>query len=568
MKYILAETPPQHIRDELSVYSPVVQQLLYTRGIITNEDAEKFLSPSYESGVYDPFLILNMDKAVERIITAIDSGERIIVYGDYDCDGIPGSVILHDFFKKIGYSNARVYIPHRHDEGYGLNKRAIDTFASEGVSLIITVDSGITDVEEVAHANTHGIDTIITDHHLPGEVLPEAYAIINSKQKDDIYPDSMLCGAGVAFKLVQALLLKEKNRFGVQEGWEKWLLDMAGISTVADMVPLKNENRVLAYYGLKVLRKSRRPGLKELLRITRVSQMHITEDDIGFMIAPRINAASRMDVPRRAFELLATETQEEAKELAKHLENLNKERKLLVARIVKDAKKRLSEREIADVIVLGKPEWKVGVLGIACSNLVEEYDRPVFLWSREGDSIKGSCRGNGTCNVVELMRAVPEGVFENVGGHAEAGGFSISQDNIHALEEHLITAYQKVKKGKKARTEIIVDAELSLSEVHWQLFHDINQLAPFGIENKKPLFKIKDVYIKNISQFGKDNNHLKVVLADDGVAGVEAIGFFMNKENLTRSDVESGARADVVGSIEKSVFRGKPELRVRVIDVI
>ncbi len=243
-------------KNELAEYPALVQTLLNNRGIVTQGAAEKFLNPNYERDIYDPFLMLNMERAVERILRAIDGGEKIIIFGDYDCDGIPGSVVMHDFFKKIGYTNFQNYIPHRNNEGYGLNIPAIEKFADGGATLMITVDCGITDVEEVARGNELGIDTIITDHHLPQEVLPPAYTILNSKQVSDTYPDNMLCGAGVAWKLVSALLARRGETWGVAVGWEKWLLDMAGLSTIADMVPLQNENRVLAYYGLLVLRKN------------------------------------------------------------------------------------------------------------------------------------------------------------------------------------------------------------------------------------------------------------------------------------------------------------------------
>ena len=226
--------------DELSAYHPLTQTLLKNRGITTSGEAEKFLHPDYERDIHDPFLILNMEKAVERILRAIDVEEKIVVYGDYDCDGIPGSVILHDFFKKIGYKNFENYIPHRHDEGYGLNTDAVDEFAKNGTGLLITVDCGITDVKEVAHANSFGIDVIVTDHHLPQEIIPSAYAILNSKQKGDTYPDNMLCGAGLAWKLVQALLKKRGKEWSVGEGWEKWLLDMAGLSNIPDMGSPRN----------------------------------------------------------------------------------------------------------------------------------------------------------------------------------------------------------------------------------------------------------------------------------------------------------------------------------------
>jgi single-stranded-DNA-specific exonuclease len=332
-KYSTADTPLEDIKENLKVYSELTQTLLFNRNITSEEEAEIFLNPDYERDIYDPFLIMGMERAVERILSAIENEEKIVIYGDYDCDGIPGSVVLHDFFKKIGYKDFENYIPHRHEEGYGFHAHAVEEFAKEGVGLVITVDCGITDVDAVKRADELGIDVIITDHHLPQETLPPAFVILNSKQKEDTYPDDMLCGAGVAWKLVQALLARGRKEkiFDVSDGWEKWLLDMAGLSTIADMVPLLKENRALAHFGLKVLRKSPRPGLQKLLRKAKVAQVHLTEDDVGFMIAPRINAASRMDVPMEAFRLLSTDDEIVAGELSEHLHNINNERKLSVA---------------------------------------------------------------------------------------------------------------------------------------------------------------------------------------------------------------------------------------------
>ena len=553
--------------DELSAYHPLTQTLLKNRGITTYEEAEKFLHPDYERDIHDPFLILNMEKAVERILRAIDVEEKIVVYGDYDCDGIPGSVILHDFFKKIGYKNFENYIPHRHDEGYGLNTDAVDEFAKTSTTLLITVDCGITDVKEVAHANSFGIDVIVTDHHLPQEVLPSAYAILNSKQKDDTYPDNMLCGAGLAWKLVQALLKKRAKEWNVGEGWEKWLLDMAGLSTIADMVPLRNENRVLAHYGLKVLRKSPRPGLMKLLRKLRVDQRYLTEEDVGFTIAPRINAASRMGIPMDAFRLLSTTDETEADVLSDHLNEMNETRKGVVAVMIKEAKKKIASREMREVIVVGNPAWKPGVLGLAANRLMEDYERPVFVWGREGGThIKGSCRSDGSINVVELMVNVRQGIFLDVGGHELSGGFSISHEQIHFLEEEIILAYKKIEKKSSVEEAMAVDSTLSLDHVTWETQRLVEQLAPFGIGNPKPLFLFEGIEIKGVKAFGKEKNHLELQFENSAGKKIPAIGFFISQENF-KTAIEEGNFINLFATLEKSMFSGRPELRLRIVDI-
>ncbi len=550
---------------------PLTLTLLVRRGITESEQIERFIRPNYKRDMYDPFLILNMERAVLRILQAFREGERIVIYGDYDCDGIPGSVVLHDLFVRIGVANFSNYIPHRHHEGYGLNKDAIAKFAKEGVGLIITVDCGITDVEEVQMAESLGMNVIVTDHHLPQAQLPPAYAIINSKQEADTYPDDMLCGAGVAFKLAQAILIRGKEKgsiVDVPDGWEKWLLDMAGLSTIADMVPLQNENRVLAYYGLKVLRKSPRPGIHALLREAKVDQRYLTEEDVGFTIGPRINAASRMDIPFRAFELLSTTDVVVANERARLLASLNAERKTEVARMVKDAKRLLEKRELSSVIVIGNPGWRVGVAGIVANQLAETYDRPAFVWGKEGSSvIKGSCRSDGRVNIVDLMIATRQGVFIDKGGHEFSGGFSIDSDAIHFLESALVEAHLTIAKKEKTKGIPEVDAVLTVSDVNEETFHAIDLLAPFGVGNPKPLFRFEGVVVDKVEQFGKGKEHLKLILRDRDGKSVNALGFFMSTVSFPGVDIANGSRIDLIASFEKSYFRGYPELRLRIVGI-
>ncbi len=553
---------------ELSTYSPLTQTLLSNRGITTKQDADIFLNPDYSRDINDPFLIHGMKKAVDRILDAIKKEERIVIYSDYDADGIPGGVVLYDFFRKINYTNFSNYIPHRHTEGYGLNNDAIDTLAKEKARLIITVDCGITDVLQVEHASKLGIDVIITDHHIPQDVLPDAYVILNSKQEIDKYPDDMLCGAGVAWKLVCALLQEGNDRklFNINNGWEKWLLDMAGLSTVADMVPLLKENRAIAYFGLRVLRKSPRLGLQKLLRKMRMNQQYITEDDIGFMIAPRINAASRMDVPMEAFRMLSTDDEVVADQLSDHLNNINDERKIAVASIIRDAKKELSQRELREVIVIGNPKWRVGVLGIAASNLTEEFGKPVFIWGREGSTeIKGSCRAQSGVHLVELMTSVQKDLFIDVGGHEFAGGFSITNEKIHLLEDELVNAYKNFKKEKSEKVEWI-DTELSINDITWKTYGDIEKLAPFGVGNPKPTFMFRKMEIDEVKMFGKEKNHMELTFKNRLGNKTKAIGFFMNTE-IFEVPIEKGESINLVASMEKSMFRNFPELRLRIVDI-
>ena len=566
--YKIKDEIPDKDREKLAQYGELLAKLLYNRGIKEADEAGRFLNPDYERDTHDPFLILNMERAVDRIIKGIDEEEKIVIYGDYDCDGIPGSVILHDFFKKIGYKNFLNYIPHRNREGYGLNRAAVEQFARDGFTLIITVDCGITDVDEVTLANELGIDVIITDHHLPQAILPDAYAVINSKQEGDTYPDNMLCGAGVAFKLVQALLSKGREKWKVPTGWEKWLLDMAGLSTIADMVPLVKENRALAHFGISVLRKSRRPGFQKLLRKMFMDQRYGTEDDIAFMIAPRINAASRLDVPFEAFRLLSTNDETIADELSSHLQNINEGRKGMVLSIMKEVKQTMEKRELREIIVIGNPSWKPGVAGLVATRLVEEYDRPVFVWGSDENNthLKGSCRSDGTVNLVELMVSVPTGTFLDVGGHEFSGGFSVSHEAIHFLEDTLVSAYLNLPKKEKESGTIEVDAELTLDDVTKDNYKNIEKLAPFGVGNHKPTFIFRNVVPEEVRAFGKGKNHLEIIFKNTKGVSVSAIGFFSTSDDFG-IPVEVGTPIDMVATFEKSMYRGIEKLRLRIVDI-
>ena len=561
--YILREQPEAKELTELGSYSHLLQKLLYFRDIKSADVAERFLKPDYERHSHDPLLMKGMTVAVDRILQAIERNERILIYSDYDADGIPAAVILTDLFRAIKYSNFEVYIPHRHTEGYGLHLEAIETFPARGIKLIITLDCGIVDHEEVAHAQKLGIDVIVTDHHLPGEVLPAAHAVINAKQIDCGYPEKMLCGAAVGYKLALALLAK--NRFGLAPGKEKWWLDMVGIATLSDMVPLVGENRVLAHYGLKVLRKSPRLGLARLLRLIRVDQKNLTEDDVGFMITPRINAASRMGTPLDAYELLSATDEAEAGRLAQHLEEINQERKTRVAVLVKEVKKHVAAREIADVIVAGNPDWRPALLGLVASSIAEEYNRPVFLWGREeGQEIKGSCRSDGSVDVVKLMSEAA-GTFSQFGGHKMAGGFAVSPEHIHTLEAELLKAYAKIKEVTAIEEEYI-DSILSIDDVTEKTHSDMEQLGPFGVGNTKPLFLIKNQLIADTRLFGKRQEHLELSLPNSKQKIIKAIAFFAEPESFTVQPKKSKT-VDVLATIEKSFF-GRPEIRLRIVDIL
>lgn len=591
---------------------PLTRTLLQKRGVAV-EDMMDFLNPSYEKHIGDPFGIYGMDKAVSRIVDAIRNGETICIYSDYDCDGIPGGVLLREFFDGIGYP-VDMYVPHRHNEGYGVHIHAIDALKAKGVTLIITVDSGITNIEEVAYAKSVGVDFIVTDHHLPintedgGQAVPDAVAVINSKQNVCTYHDDMLCGCAVAWKLACAILMRLRelqvckttdldgtHTFSVENvthsqlpasespskpvvslehvidivsklpfGWEKWMLDLVGISTIADMVPLQKENRALAHYGLKVLRKTKRPGLLHIFNEQRMRKDYLTEDDIAFTIAPRINAASRMGTPIQAHHMLYERDTKLAENYARDLELLNTERKAGV----KDIISTLSFDHAVyqnDVIVVGDMSWGPGILGLIAQNIIDETGKPTFVWGQGDDksSVKGSCRSLGDVHVVELMARVGHDVLTHWGGHEGAGGFALTVENVPRLSDALNEAVKHVVIQEIGSQEIAIDADLQMDDVHDVTYKAIEPLAPFGEGNPKPVFSFGNVTPLATKRFGKKNEHLEIIYPTSKGGKIKAIQFF------TKSETEEKAAKPhtLLAHLEKSYFAGKTELRLRIVDI-
>ena len=559
------------LREELSAYDDLTAALLSRRGIVTKEAAEKFLNPSYDLHLHDPLLMTDMPLAAKRLGAAILSGEKIAVWSDYDCDGIPGGVLMYDFLKKVG-ANFEIYIPHRHDEGYGMNVSGIEKLAEGGVKLIVTVDSGITDVEPIARANELGMEVIVTDHHLPQEKLPDAFAILNPNARaDETYPFKSLCGSGIAWKLVCATLtIAPEIRSRIPLGWEKWLLDMVGLATVADMVPLIDENRLLATYGLLVLRKSPRIGLQKLCHTIRIEQRAITEDDVGFMLAPRINAASRLGSARDAFELFTTDSEDKAELLAKKLEKLNRERKAQAGAITRAVHTRLKEREVRSIIALGDPEWRPSLLGLVAGNIADEYERPVFLWGREGNmSLKGSFRSGGSSQIMELLCAT-ENTFSQFGGHAAAGGFTLIDTEVFFLEDRLVEAHAKLA-NEKVEDDFSqhADAVITPEEINSSFLRSVERLSPFGIDNPKPVFLLREVRVAGISRFGKGEEHLKLkIISADGNSPIDAVTFFV-KGPIARvaSTLTRDSRVNMLAHIERDTFSRTNPVRLRLLDI-
>lgn len=543
------------------ILTPLQNTILEQKGfdLKKKEEIEKFLSPNWDRDLLDSSKIKDIKKAVKRIKDAIDKNEKIIIYADYDCDGIPGAVILNDLFEKINYKNFSVYIPHRHNEGYGLNMNAIQRFIDEKVSLIITVDVGITNISEIKFAEENGVNVIVTDHHLPvldevdKQILPEAFAIVNTKQVGDKYKEKFLSGAATTWKLVNAFLNKYRRDFNVGEGWEKWLLDMVGIATIADLVPLKGENRLFAKYGLEVLKKTKRPGLLKIFSNARILTRKINEDDIAFGIAPRVNAASRMAEPIHAFYALLQN--EEAVNFANELESYNKARK----QETKDAETVIDYEKFREdkIVLIGDEKWTPGIIGLVASKVCETVKKTTFVWGLGEDEniLKGSVRSREDgYNVVEIMTEC-QYLLENFGGHEMAGGFAIHKNNLGKFQEFLreykIERKENQEIEEKKNLEFI---DIEIKDVNRKLFDQIKIFAPFGMQNEKIIFKIKlkeNDFVQS-KRFGKNLEHLEISI--NNVRGIE---FFVNEER----EKELLAKKEFLINIEWDNFRGDIVMR-------
>lgn len=508
-KFTTTEESSQLEDDRLTV-SPIIRDLLIQRGITTTDQAVDFLSPSLAK-LHNPSYLASIERACARVHTAIEQQEPILVYGDYDADGVSSTAVLLLALQTLG-ANCDYYIPNRFTEGYGPNEAAFQKAYTNGFRLIITVDNGIAAVHEADVAKELGIDLIITDHHEPQETLPDAFAIVHPKCSPD-YVFSELAGVGVAFKFAEQLL----GYFPEQ------LLDLVAIGTVADLVPLIDENRILTFHGLQKLTKTKRPGLKALKKICNIEGI-VTEDDIGFLIGPRLNAVGRMQDAGLAVQLLLCDDLNEAAELAEMVEALNKQRKKVVAEIVKEAEDMISPKSREGVIVVAKEGWNEGVLGIVASRLVQKYDRPaiVLAINPEQESAKGSARSIPAFDLFRNCMRYRE-LFTHFGGHSQAAGMTLPMMNVTKLTDGLNECIQRELTEDDFKQEIVVNKTVNIAEVNESLITEISQLAPFGMANPKPVFHIKHIPT-DIRQLGNNQAHLKLQFRD-ATGQLDGIGF-------------------------------------------
>ncbi|MCX7778816.1 MAG: single-stranded-DNA-specific exonuclease RecJ [Patescibacteria group bacterium] len=560
----IAPKIPDDFRNQFPEINPILLQLLWNRGLKTQETIDEFLLPDYSQDLHDPFLFQGMKKAVEKILSLIHQQELITVYGDYDADGICGTTILYLTLKKIG---ARVdyYIPDREKEGYGLNTTAIRRLAQNGTKLIITVDCGITNEQEVALANHLGLEVIITDHHTPLETLPESLVNLNPKIKDEKYPFKDLSGAGVAFKLVQALLRKSpvfNFQFSNPEAFEKWLLDLVAIGTVADLVELKGENRTLVKYGLMVLNKTSRLGLRALVKEAGLFLGNLGTWHISYQLAPRLNAAGRMDHANTSLRLLLTDDRKEAENLAKKINKINAERQRLVEDIFQKWQSKIGLEPKEKILILFQENWPVGILGLIANKFVDEYLRPILAVSLRQNDIKGVGRSIKEFNLIESLKQL-EGFFSHYGGHAGAAGFTFKEKNLSLFAE-FCRAIKDIAEDKlkdlDLRHKIFIDTEINFSDINWPLYEEIKKFEPFGQGNPKPIFLARNLIIEDISNVGKNGQHAKII-----VGGGKKMIYFDNGHQLNH--LKRGDQIDTVFELGENEWDGLKELEFRILDL-
>ena len=557
-KWQICETDKEKVNKLKSKYniSELLATILVNKNITTQKEINEFLNPT-RNDFFDPFLMNDMDIAIKRIKKAIENQEKVIIYGDYDVDGITSITVLKSFLKDVGL-DVDYYIPNRLEEGYGLNKNAIDEIAKKEYKLMITVDCGISAIEEVDYANSLGIEVIITDHHEPGDELPNALAVVDNKRKDNKYPFRELAGVGVAFKVSQALAQSMNIR---EEEYLKYL-DIVCVGTISDIVPLVSENRVITKLGLKLVKQTRNMGLRAIINSSGYSQINSTT--ISFGVAPRINACGRMGKAEQALKLLLSKDIYEVNKLTQELNSYNRERQEIEKEIFENVLTKIEQNNLAKnrTIVVGGENWHHGVIGIVSSKITEKYFKPSILLSFEEDGTgKGSGRSIPGFDLHEALMKC-ENCLEKFGGHSMAVGLTIKKENL----EQFYNEFEKIAEENKTENIvpiINVDAKIELDKIDKSVVEDLKQLEPFGEANKTPTFALKNIRIDSIRALS-EGKHLKLTLRENNQI-INAIGF--NIGELAEA-YKIGDKIDIAGVLEINTFNGIDNLQINIKDIM
>lgn len=566
---------------------PLVRQILTKRGYKTEAAQADFLNPSYTGTKHDPFLLPDMDKAIARLKVARDQGEQVTIYGDYDVDGITATALLLDALPKFGFK-VDSYTPDRFSEGYGLNKGAIDKLKQRGTNVILTVDNGIVSFDEVDHASELGIDVIVTDHHSPRDTLPEAVAVVDPKitaychhdcydkhylihapmreSQPGYYPFCDMCGCGVAFKLVQALQMVYPD--ALPAGQEKWLMDLVALGTVSDVVSLVDENRAFVKWGLQVIKKTRRPGIKALAAVAGLELNDIDSRAIGFVLGPRLNASGRLASAQLAIDLLMTKDNSKALELAQQLDDLNTRRKKLQTEIYEKAVDQVDLNEPVAIAV--GDDWHEGVIGIVASKIEEKFEKPTFIFSRNGDDVKASGRSFGDFSVAAAITATRDLLVKG-GGHVAAGGLTVRRDNFAKWKRAVNAYYCEQGLDRAAQAAMLYpdpDVEISdFSKLTPELVKNLSVLEPFGEANPVPVFELKRVIVSERRLMGADQNHVRYTFLDDSGNKFQAVAFSA-ADRFTTEPAELGdepVRANVRVELALNEWNGNVSVQGKLI---
>lgn len=572
-RWDIASEPDAEMRGRFPELHPITVQMLWNRGLRTQEDIDRFLEVDYAQDLHDPFLFRNMEAACARVWKAMDVGEKVVIHGDYDADGVTGSVVLMTTFRKIATLRGKdaslfeSYIPHREHEGYGLRTPTVHKLADGGAKVIITVDCGIGCAPEIREATGRGIDTIVVDHHQLAEEIPECITI-HPLVPGETYPYRHLAAVGVSFKFATAFIRYAAAR-GVEVGEadEKWLLDLVAIATVTDFVPLVGENRTLEKYGLLVLNKTKRIGLRKLCEVAGLTFGSIDTTAVGFGIGPRINAASRMEHAELAFRTLMAETEEEASVLAAQLDGVNKDRQKYTDRIYRAAKAAVeADGEGKKIRVVMGEGWSAGIVGLVAGKLVAEYGVPVFVCGKEeaGDRIVGSGRSVAGFDVVKAMEECKEHLAR-FGGHPQACGLTIIGDEQYqAFKERMEAIAARELKDADLRPAISAECEVAASQVTWELVDELERMEPFGEGNPRPLFLMRDLLVSSVDVIGKTKAHARIGVRGDTPKELKIIAFGHAE---TMKAYPPGSRIDAVVEIGVNQWNGNRSIQLRMVDL-
>ena len=488
------------------------EKILVARGLTTRAAREAFLQPDYAAVKHDPFLLPDMEKAVARLKQAREQGEKIVIYGDYDIDGLSATALLLDAFGKFGFEGVDAFIPNRFVEGYGMTMGAVDKVRDMGADLIVTVDTGSLCHAEIAYATSLGIDTVVTDHHNVAETPPPSVAAVNPKFSGHTYPFRDLCGAGVAFKLVQAL---QTELDGLPDGYEKWLLDLVALGTVCDIVTLADENRANVYWGLEVLKKQQRPGLKALMAVAGIEPEQVNARHLGFGLGPRMNAAGRLETAQHALDMLTARDGLAALEVSEKLEELNAKRRGIQDMIFEEACVQAEELSDDRVLVVSSDGWNHGVIGIVASKLVEKYKKPVFIIGERGDEATGSARSFCDFSAADAVGAADDIIIKG-GGHGAAAGVTLETEKIGNFRRRVNEFYDSLQLTNQERYLLPkADVEIDdFSEINEELVENLAKMEPFGNGNPEPVLKVTRASVLSVRRMGVDGQHVKLALRD------------------------------------------------------